>query len=71
MALAAALEEIERLKKLKADERFTPTDTAENVATAMVGMFTPTRLRTSPAGRSPSSSNAGSPNPARPPNPHG
>jgi hypothetical protein len=28
MALAAALEEIKQLKKLKADERFTPTDTA-------------------------------------------
>jgi hypothetical protein len=45
MALAAALEEIEQLKKLKADERFTPTDTAQNVAVALVGMFTPDKVR--------------------------
>jgi hypothetical protein len=44
-ALAAALEEIERLKKLKADERFTPTDTAQDVAVALVGMFTPDKVR--------------------------
>jgi hypothetical protein len=44
-ALAAALEEIERLKKLKADERFTPTDTADNVANTIVGMFTPGKAK--------------------------
>ena len=43
MALAAALEEIERLKKLKADERYTPTDTADNIADSIVGMFSPSK----------------------------
>lgn len=45
IALAAALEEIERLKRQKADERFTPTDTAENVAVTLVGMFSPTKAK--------------------------
>jgi hypothetical protein len=43
-ALAAALEENERLKKQKADERFTPTDTAENVAVTIVAMFSPGKV---------------------------
>jgi hypothetical protein len=40
VALAAAIEENERLKRSRDDERFTPTDTADNVAEAIVGMFT-------------------------------
>ena len=36
-------EENHRLKQQKEDERFTPTDTAEDVATCIVGMFTPSK----------------------------
>jgi hypothetical protein len=36
-------EENHRLKKQREDERWTPTDTAENVAACIVGMFTPSK----------------------------
>jgi hypothetical protein len=40
---AVRIEENERLKRQKADERFTPTDTADNVAMTIVGMFSPSK----------------------------
>ena len=38
-ALAAALEEIEQLKKREDGDRFKPTDSAEDIATVLVTMF--------------------------------
>jgi hypothetical protein len=43
MALAAALEEIARLKEREDGDRFKPTDTADDIATVLVGMFTPSK----------------------------
>lgn len=39
-ALAAALEEIEQLKQREEGDRFKPTDTAQDIAMVLVGMFT-------------------------------
>ena len=41
--IAKLEEENHRLKQQKEDERFTPTDTAKDVATCIVGMFTPSK----------------------------
>jgi hypothetical protein len=38
-------EKVAKLEKHKDDERWTPTDTAENVAGAIVGMFTPSKAK--------------------------
>jgi hypothetical protein len=40
-SVAKLEEENHKLKQQKEDERFTPTDTSENVAKTVVGMFTP------------------------------
>ena len=45
VALAAALEENHRLKQQKDDERWTPTDTAQDVAVALVNMYTPDKVK--------------------------
>jgi len=37
--------EVHQLKRQKEDERFTPTDTAENVAVAIVGMFSAAKVK--------------------------
>jgi hypothetical protein len=34
-----------RLKKIKGDERWTPTEKAEDVATAIIGMFSPSKAK--------------------------
>jgi hypothetical protein len=40
-----ALEKLAALEKKKEDERWTPTEKAEDVATAIIGMFTPTKAK--------------------------
>jgi hypothetical protein len=45
MALAAALEENERLKQREDGDRFKPTDTAADIATVLVGMFKPAKAK--------------------------
>jgi hypothetical protein len=44
-ALAVALEEIEQLKEREDGDRFKPTDTAEDIATVLVSMFSPSKAR--------------------------
>ena len=44
-ANVALQEENTKLKKIKDDERWTPTEKAEDVATAIIGMFSPSKAK--------------------------